>query len=155
MYKFFSTWFWIVEKSLKFWAAKYKKSLHPTHSSAGGLYRIIFMSFCRILSTLCSLVVFYNVPHFSRGRQKSGTKSTAYNRRSGTKCKTPLLFVPLFWNNMRQKVTKTINAPLILKMRDIIIKCGIRMERYCSRGRDERGRMWIDFSLFKPNLKNM
>ena len=27
---------------------------------------------------------------------------------------------------MQQKVIKTINAPLILKMRDIIIKCGIR-----------------------------
>jgi hypothetical protein len=40
--------------------------------------------------------------------------------------KTTLLFVPLFWNNMRQKDIKTINAPLILKMRDIIIKCGMR-----------------------------
>ncbi len=27
---------------------------------------------------------------------------------------------------MRQKVIITFNAPLILKMRDIIIKCGIR-----------------------------
>jgi hypothetical protein len=27
---------------------------------------------------------------------------------------------------MRQKVIININAPLILKMRDIIIKCGIR-----------------------------
>ncbi len=57
-----------------------------------------FMSFCRILSTLCSHVVFHNIPHFSRGRQKSGTQSTSYNRPSGTKCKTPLLFVPVFWN---------------------------------------------------------
>ncbi len=40
--------------------------------------------------------------------------------------KTTLLFVPLFWNNMRQKDIKTINAPLILKMRDIIIKCGMK-----------------------------
>ena len=40
--------------------------------------------------------------------------------------KTTLLFVPLFWNNMRQKDIKTINAPLILKMRDIIIKCRMR-----------------------------
>ncbi len=38
---------------------------------------IFFMSFCRILSSLCSHVVFHIVPHFSRGRQKSGTKSTA------------------------------------------------------------------------------
>ncbi len=37
---------------------------------------IIIMSFCRILSTLCSQVVFHNLPQFSRGRQKSGIKST-------------------------------------------------------------------------------
>ncbi len=36
-----------------------------------------FMSFCRILSTLCRQVVFHIVPHFSRGRQKRGTKSTS------------------------------------------------------------------------------
>ncbi len=36
-----------------------------------------FMSFCRILSTLCSQIVFHNVPHFSLRRQKSETKSTA------------------------------------------------------------------------------
>jgi hypothetical protein len=36
-----------------------------------------FMSFCLILSTLCSEIVFHNVPHFSCGRQKSGTKITA------------------------------------------------------------------------------
>ena len=41
------------------------------------------------------------------------------------KVKSPLLFVPLFWNNKQQKNIITINAPLILKMRDIIIKCGI------------------------------
>jgi hypothetical protein len=35
------------------------------------------MSFCCILSTLCSQVFFHNVPHFSLGQQKSGTKSTA------------------------------------------------------------------------------
>ena len=35
-----------------------------------------FMSFCRILSTLCRQVVFHIVPHFSRGGQKCGTKST-------------------------------------------------------------------------------
>ncbi len=40
--------------------------------------------------------------------------------------KTTPLFVPLFWNNMRQKDIKNINAPLILKMRAIIIKCGMR-----------------------------
>jgi hypothetical protein len=40
-------------------------------------HHLIFMSFCRILPTLCSQVVFHNVPHFSRGWQKSGTKSTA------------------------------------------------------------------------------
>ncbi len=35
------------------------------------------MSFCRILSTLYSHVIFHNIPHFSCGRQKSGTKSTS------------------------------------------------------------------------------
>ncbi len=29
-----------------------------------------FMSFCRTLSTLCSHIVFHNLPHFSRGRGK-------------------------------------------------------------------------------------
>ena len=32
------------------------------------------MSFCHLLSTLCSQVVFHNVPHFSRGRQIAGQK---------------------------------------------------------------------------------
>jgi hypothetical protein len=36
-----------------------------------------FMSFCPILSTLCSLVVFHNVPHLSCRQRKSGTKSTS------------------------------------------------------------------------------
>jgi hypothetical protein len=35
---------------------------------------IFFMSFRRIFSTLCRQVVFHNVPHFSRGGQKSGHK---------------------------------------------------------------------------------
>ena len=41
------------------------------------------------------------------------------------KVKTSVHFIPLFWNNIRQNDIITINAPLILKMRDIIIKCGI------------------------------
>jgi hypothetical protein len=40
-------------------------------------YRYFFMSFCRILSTFWSQAAFHIVPPFSRGRQKSGTKSTA------------------------------------------------------------------------------
>ncbi len=74
-----------------------------------------FMSFCRILSTLCSHVVFHIVPHFSRGRQKGGTKSTVKNRRSGTKCKTPLLFVPLFWNQ-RNKLSTITPFALVIKL---------------------------------------
>jgi hypothetical protein len=35
-----------------------------------------FMSFCRILPTLWSQAAFHNIPHFFRGRQKSGMKST-------------------------------------------------------------------------------
>jgi hypothetical protein len=37
-----------------------------------------FMSFCRILSTLCSLVVFHNLPHFGkRAGQKVQRKIAA------------------------------------------------------------------------------
>jgi hypothetical protein len=32
------------------------------------------MSFYRILSTLCSHVVFHNIPHFSRGGKRAGQK---------------------------------------------------------------------------------
>ncbi len=67
-----------------------------------------FMSFCRILSTLCSHVVFHNVPHFSRGRQKSGTKSTSYNRRSGTKCNPPSTFCPALLKSAKNIVNKVI-----------------------------------------------
>jgi len=39
---------------------------------------IIFMSFCRILSTLCSQIVFHNVPHFGkRAGQKVQRKIAA------------------------------------------------------------------------------
>ncbi len=58
----------------------------------------LFMSFCHILSTLWSKAAFHNFPHFSSGRQMSGIKSTVLNCRSGTKSKTPVHFIPLFWN---------------------------------------------------------
>ena len=38
------------------------------------------MSFCHILSTLCSQVVFHNLPQFSRGRQNNGMKSTVQRK---------------------------------------------------------------------------
>ncbi len=62
------------------------------------------MSFCRILSTLCSQIVFHNVPHFSRRWQKSGTKSTSKNRRSGTKSKIPSTFCPALLKSAKQIV---------------------------------------------------
>jgi hypothetical protein len=65
------------------------------------------MFFCRILSTLCSHVVFHNIPHIFRGWQKSGTKSTSYNR-SGTKCKTPSTFGPALLKSAKNIVNKVI-----------------------------------------------
>ncbi len=72
----------------------------------------------RVLSTLWSQAAFHNVPHFSRGRQKSGIKVQFKITVAVQKVKTPVHFIPLFWNNIQQKDIITINAPLILKMRD-------------------------------------
>ncbi len=56
----------------------YRMWLVSFSSSTSSLEKwLFFMSFCRILSTLCRQVVFHIVPHFSHRRQKSGTKSTA------------------------------------------------------------------------------
>ncbi len=55
---------------------------------------------------------------------------------------------------MRQKVIITINAPLILKMQDIIIKCGIRGGEIVD-GEIAEGGCEETFLCFKPNLKNM
>ncbi len=68
----------------------------------------LFMSFCRILSTLCSHVVFHNIPHIFRGWQKSGTKSTSYNRRSGTKCKSTSTFCPALLKSAKNTANKVI-----------------------------------------------
>ncbi len=38
----------------------------PCISTCSGSLHSIFMSFCRILSTLCSQVVFHNLPHFGK-----------------------------------------------------------------------------------------
>jgi hypothetical protein len=62
------------------------------------------MSFYRILSTLCRQVVFHIVPHFSCGRQKSGAKNTARNRRSRTKSKIPCTFYPALLKLAKQIV---------------------------------------------------
>jgi hypothetical protein len=51
------------------------------------------MSFCRILSTLCSQVVFYNIPHFGK---RAGQKVQRKIAIAVQNVKTPLLFVPLF-----------------------------------------------------------
>jgi hypothetical protein len=50
------------------------------------------MSFCRILSTLCSQVVFHNIPHFGK---RAGQKVQRKIAVAVQKVKTPLLFVPL------------------------------------------------------------
>ncbi len=41
MLKFFKFLFWIFEKSIKFWVAKYKNVVQSPHASAGGFYRIL------------------------------------------------------------------------------------------------------------------
>ncbi len=45
------------------------------------------------------------------------------------KVKSPLLFVPLFWNNIRQKEIITNNVPLFKKLRDLIFFAGLEEER--------------------------
>ncbi len=58
-------------------------------------YPFIFMSFCRILSTLCRQVVFRIVPHFGK---RAGQKVQRKIAAAVQKVKSPLLFVPLFLN---------------------------------------------------------
>ncbi len=53
----------------------------------------IFMSLCRILSTLCRQVVFHIVPHFGK---RAGQKVQRKIAAAVQKVKSPLLFVPLF-----------------------------------------------------------
>jgi len=87
------------------------------------------MSFCRILSTLCSQVVFqlFTISRiYLADGKRPGQKVHRKVVVAVQNVKPLLLFVPLFRNNMRQRVIITINALLILKMLDIIIKCGIR-----------------------------
>jgi hypothetical protein len=52
-----------------------------------------FMSFCRILSTLCRQVIFHIVLHFGK---RAGQKVQRKIARAVQKVKSPLLFVPLF-----------------------------------------------------------
>ena len=73
------------------------------------------MSFCRIISTLCSQIVFHNVPHFSRRRQKSGKKIQRKIAAAVQKVKSPVLFIPLFWNQ-RHKLSTIILFVLVIKL---------------------------------------
>jgi hypothetical protein len=73
------------------------------------------------------------------------------------KVKSPVHFIPLFWNQ-RHKLSTIILFVLVIKL-------ALEKRRRVWRGRDyrwrdrkgtdRRGRVWIDFSLFKPNLRNM
>jgi hypothetical protein len=53
-------------------------SFHLNRTIRHTLHCILFMSFCSILSTLCSQVVFHNLPHFGkRAGQKVQRKIAA------------------------------------------------------------------------------
>jgi hypothetical protein len=59
-------------------------------------YKIYFMSFCCILSTLWSQAAFHNIPHFSHGQEKSGIKVQCKIAVAVQKVKTPVHFIQLF-----------------------------------------------------------
>jgi hypothetical protein len=40
----------------------------------------VFMSFCRILSTLCSQVVFHNIPHFGKRAGQKVQRKCFFNQ---------------------------------------------------------------------------
>jgi hypothetical protein len=118
------------------------------------------MSFCRILSTLCSRVVFHNLPHFSLADGKRAGQKVHRKIAAAVQNVKPLYnFVPFFWNP-RKILSTIILFVLVIKL--TIIK---ETRRRVSRGRDYRwwdrrwkdcrGRVLRDFSLFKPNLINM
>ncbi len=73
------------------------------------------MSFCRILSTLCSHVVFHNIPHLFRTRQRAGQKVHRKIAAAVQNVKTPLLFVPLF-RNPRKIFSRIILFVLVIKL---------------------------------------
>jgi hypothetical protein len=55
-----------------------KKKKYPGHAKEAVGFKTYFMSFCRILSTLCCQVVFHIVPHFGkRAGQKIQRKIAA------------------------------------------------------------------------------
>ncbi len=91
--------------------------------------KIYFMSFCRIFSTLCRQVVFHIVPHFGK---RAGQKVQRKIAAAVQKAKSPLLFVPLFWNQ-RNKLSTIILVVLVIKLtrkRDGGFKReGLEMER--------------------------
>ncbi len=57
------------------------------------LLKLLLCVFGRILSTLCSQVVFHNLPHFGK---RAGQKVQRKIAAAVQKVKSPLLFVPLF-----------------------------------------------------------
>ena len=113
------------------------------------------MSFCLILSTLCRQVVFHIVPDFGK---RAGQKVQRKIAAAVQKVKSPLLFVPLFWNQ-RNKLSTIILFALVIKLTITKVRDGgfrdggIRGRD--RRWRDCRGRVLRDFSLFKPYLINM
>ena len=109
------------------------------------------MSFCRILSTLCSQVVFHNIPHFGK---RAGQKVQRKNAVAVQNVK-PLYFLSHSFEKNLLSYSICFNNQIDQGMR-----------RRVSKGRDQRwrdrrwrdyyrGRVLREFSLFKPNLINM
>jgi hypothetical protein len=114
------------------------------------------MSFCRILSTLCSQVIFHNIPHFGK--------------RAGQKVQRKIAVAvqnvkPLFFLSRSFALSHT--NLLRYSICFFIIKLTKEPRRRVWSGRirdgeigdgeivDCRGRVFRDFSLFKPYLINM
>ncbi len=80
------------------------------YSKTENLGTLIFMSFCRILSLRYAVRSFFII---SRILAKERDKK--YSVRSGTKCKTLLLFVPLF-SSFPKKICLAILYVFIIKL---------------------------------------
>ncbi len=115
---------------------------------------IDFMSFCRILSTLCRQVVFHIVPHFGKiAGQKVQRKIAA----AVQKVKSSPLFVPLFWNQ-RNKLSTIILFVLVIKLtkdRRRRVWRGRTREGEIRDGEIWEGGCEYRLSLLKPNLRKM
>ncbi len=105
------------------------------------------MYYVRILCPFAVYYLRYAVrPFFTMSRisvadgKRAGQKVQRTIAAAVQKVKSPLLFVPLFWNYIRQKEIITNNVPLFKKLRDLIFFfCGIRGGEIVKREIEEGG----------------